>query len=185
MAIDVSGSGPKAEAESKANQGGKRMHSFHTSVLILAMAASTICLINSRCGGNPAAITEVRLERTPCYGSCPVYSVCAFSDGRMVFHGTANTLLVGDFAGRMSPEDTQELMKAARAAQLRGFRPTYGSGMTDQPAVRVAIITERSKIVEFEKLLAPSEIIILEHTIDGIASRTDWHPAVSQLHCGA
>src|ERR1041385_2310439 len=38
---------------------------------------------------------RIRLERTSCFGRCPVYSVTLFSDGRVVYEGKLNVAVIG------------------------------------------------------------------------------------------
>ena len=37
-----------------------------------------------------------KIERSPCYGSCPVFSLAIYFDGTTVFHGERNTKVTGE-----------------------------------------------------------------------------------------
>jgi hypothetical protein len=44
-------------------------------------------------------ITEIILERTRCYGTCPIDTLALHSDGTAFYTGNVNTELSGQFAG--------------------------------------------------------------------------------------
>ena len=37
-----------------------------------------------------------KIERGPCYGDCPIFSLAIYFDGTAVFHGTRNTKVLGE-----------------------------------------------------------------------------------------
>ena len=37
-----------------------------------------------------------KIERGPCYGACPIFSLAIYFDGTAVFHGTRNTKVMGE-----------------------------------------------------------------------------------------
>lgn len=90
----------------------------------------------------------VTLERTPCYGRCPVYTVAVYTDGRVVFDGRQHVAREGRSEGRVGPEAVARLVASAEAAGHAGFPAslTRPSGAcptfrTDQPGAVTTVRT--------------------------------------------
>src|SRR3712207_4276863 len=47
-------------------------------------------------------ITEIGLERTPCHGTCPVYTVVIKSDGTLRYKGEAFVKRTGEHTGQVN-----------------------------------------------------------------------------------
>jgi hypothetical protein len=45
-------------------------------------------------------ITYLKLERTPCFGKCPTYSVEFLKTGQVIYTGKKNTKMLGDLQGK-------------------------------------------------------------------------------------
>ena len=46
-------------------------------------------------------ITEVTLERTPCFGYCPSYKVTLKSDGTIIYEGKKFVQMMGTYKGEV------------------------------------------------------------------------------------
>ena len=93
----------------------------------------------------PAVVT---LERTACYGPCPVYTVSATAGGRVVFEGRAHVARVGTAVARVAPAVVAGLVARAEAADHAGYPDalTQGSGAcervsTDGPTATTTVRT--------------------------------------------
>ena len=59
-----------------------------------------------------------KIERGPCYGACPVFSLTIYFDGTAVFHGTRNTEVTGQ---RVFPLTDDQLSGIRAAFTQKGF----------------------------------------------------------------
>lgn len=79
--------------------------------LFFAFAATLGCLIpggvDAVSGRRTKAIT---LKRTACYGSCPVYELTIFSDGRVEYNGKQFVRKTGKATGQISRKQLEELV---------------------------------------------------------------------------
>ena len=65
-----------------------------------------------RAGGDPeGAIDSVTLERTPCYGTCPAYTVTVHADGRVEWEGGAWVDEPGPAQGHAGPDAVAALFR--------------------------------------------------------------------------
>lgn len=63
-----------------------------------------------RAAPEPARL-RVKLERTPCFGFCPTYTVVIHGDGRVDWVGRANVLAIGRRHGRVTRAQLDELSR--------------------------------------------------------------------------
>lgn len=133
---------------------------------------------------NAAAPTRVTLERTPCYGTCPVYRVTVAEDGAVVFEGVQHVDSVGRYTDRIDARLVVELARAAREHGYFDLDDKYAEGeanceayATDAPTVITSITTgELFKRIEHDLGCAgaPRRLYDLERRIDEIVGTSRW-----------
>ena|SRR3974390_2673288 len=70
-----------------------------------------LCLLNaaSLFAGQIPSDTVVTLERTACYGVCPIYKVALLADGTVIFEGQRNVKISGTVKSRITQAQMEEL----------------------------------------------------------------------------
>ena len=159
--------------------------------LLLVLAACS-----PRNGGGPdgapapsseAARTDapvITLERTPCLGGCPVYSLSISGDGLVRFVGRHHTDHAGEASARIPPERVDSLLDELRAGGYLEFADAYvhdapacGRYATDSPAVITSAVfgNERKEIRhDYGCIDAPKALNALERRIDEVAGSSRW-----------
>ncbi len=125
------------------------------------------------------------LERTACYGVCPIYKLTVKADGSVLFEGEKFTKTKGKAEGRISKEKVRELVKEFEKADFFDLNGEYDCyQMTDNPSALTSIqINGKKKSIDhyrgcrkgsadFEKEL--SKLTELENKIDEIAGTRKW-----------
>lgn len=136
--------------------------------------------------GQPTTDSAVRitLERGPCFGTCPVYSVTLDGSGAVLFEGRRFVADTGISTGRVPPVRIDSLVAELTAGGYFAFADRYAAGepgceryATDLPSV----ITEvraggRSKRIEHDHgcMEAPQALTALEGRIDSVAGVASW-----------
>src|SRR3954471_18160639 len=97
----------------------------------------------------PPGITEIRLERTPCYGTCPVDEVVLRPDGTAEYIGKRFVERTGRYEGTF---DGADFARIARLMEAKGFfdlMDRYTKPITDNPSlITSATRGDRTKRVE-------------------------------------
>ena len=140
----------------------------------------------SGAAGQPTADSAVRitLERSPCFGTCPVYSVTLDGSGAVLFEGRRFVADTGISTGRVPPGRIDSLVAELTAGGYFDFADRYAAGepgceryATDLPSV----ITEvraggRSKRIEHDHgcMEAPQALTALEGRIASVAGVASW-----------
>lgn len=88
------------------------------------------------------------LERTPCYGTCPVYKVTLHSDGSVSFEGTRNVSVTGVRTWRVPADSAAIVFRFADSVRFASFPARYDFGepgcspyIADLPGYAVTVET--------------------------------------------
>ena len=133
--------------------------------------------------GAPDSV-RVSLERTPCFGSCPVYTVALEGSGTVRFEGRRFVKDTGRTVGTVPPGRVDSLVAELEAAGYFTFADRYGLGesvcepyATDLPTVITEVrVGARAKRVEHDHGCAhpPGSLSALEQRIDEVAGVAKW-----------
>jgi len=160
------------------------------AALALVLWSSACASRNSR-SASPEGITVdsvpapvITLERTPCFGGCPVYRLAVTSDGVVRYEGKAQVQKLGQASSRISPDTVQALLSELERAGYFSFasryaaaEPVCGRYAADSPSVITSISSEgRTKRVEHDYGCgaAPGALVVLERRIDEVLGSAQW-----------
>lgn len=128
--------------------------------------------------------SSVTFERTPCFGTCPVYAITVAGDGSVVFNGTRNVDSTGRFIGRIDVGRVASLRRAFDDAQYFALDDKYGYGEancreygTDAARILTSITTpERTKRVDHDLGCSnvPTRLADLYRRFDEIVGTSRW-----------
>jgi hypothetical protein len=140
------------------------------------------------------ADTLIKLERTECYGTCPVYTLTITADGTVVYEGKRFVKSEGRIVTSIAPEQLREILSAIRKANYFSMKDRYASGedgcegtWTDHPSVIISVKANgRSKTIHHDHgcedktddeksfHVYPQELYELENKIDEIVGSEKW-----------
>jgi hypothetical protein len=127
-------------------------------------------------------ITRIVLERTPCFGTCPVYTLTVNSSGVVEFDGKNNVKAKGMQTGKISAQSFAQLVKKIGEIDFFNLRDRYdgknpdgsGSTVTDLPTRKTTVTRgDQTKTVE-DYFRGPPGLIELELLIDDLAKSSKW-----------
>jgi hypothetical protein len=131
--------------------------------------------------GEPPVIT---LERTPCFGTCPVYQVAISRSGAVRYVGKHHVTQQGEATAEIPAARVDSLLRELEAGGYFGFADTYvmdapacGRYATDSPTVITsASAAGRTKTIrhDYGCDAAPPELGRLERRIDEVAGTARW-----------
>ncbi len=122
--------------------------------------------------GNEMPIFSI--EKTACFGSCPVYKAEIYNSGRLVFNGIRNTKLSGKYCSTIDKRQLENLTKAFQHNNYMNFNDAYTSRAKDLPTTVTYFNFEgrQKKVVDYDK--APAELKILERMLENIVDSASW-----------
>jgi hypothetical protein len=134
--------------------------------------------------------TEITLERTECFGTCPVYTVTLHGNGKVTWSGTAHVDTIGAASTIVDIEQIQSVADLLTSGCFFDMRDEYDFPITDHPWANTTLkIGGKAKTVKHylagEKSAgvkiglkdwcpAPEVLDKIEARIDGAAGANRW-----------
>lgn len=126
----------------------------------------------------------ITLERTPCFGSCPVYRVSVSPAGSISYEGKAHVRQLGAATGQIPAKRVTALLSEIERAGYFSFanrytsaEPACGRYATDSPtAITLVRLGDRTKRIEHDYGCgaAPGALVVLESRIDQVLGSARW-----------
>jgi hypothetical protein len=132
----------------------------------------------------PTGSPAVTLERTACFGGCPVYRLTVSSDGLVSYEGKAHVRRLGTATGQISPEQVSALVSELDRGGYFSFAPQYtpaepacGRYATDLPTA-ITSVRHASRVKRIQHDYgcgsAPGALVVLERRIDEALGSSQW-----------
>jgi hypothetical protein len=130
--------------------------------------------LSSRATSN-VGVSEIGLERTACYGMCPVYNVVIKSDGTVRYKGESNVKMKGERTGSVSPVKFNNVARFIKENGYMNLGGNYTVGVTDNPTVFTTVVMNgKRKVIRNYANAGPNKLWVIEQLIDKLLLDTDW-----------
>ena len=149
------------------------------ALAVLAVLAPSVARADSSvpgaAGASPVLLT---LERTACYGRCPIYKVTVLRDGTVQWEGERFVKTTGKASAKLSAATMTGLAKAFARAGFFALQDKYERyDVTDNPSAIVSFDdgTHKKTIRHYHgDTSAPKALYELEDRIDQLANTARW-----------
>ncbi len=125
--------------------------------------------------GKPVVIS---LERTACFGRCPIYRVEIRGDGLVSYEGVRFVAVTGKRYRRISPAAVSRLVAQFRAADFYSLQDSYRANVTDLPSkiVTISIGGRTKRVLDYagRNVGMPVAVNDIEEAIDRTAGTSAW-----------
>ena len=146
------------------------------ALLVLSSVAFADSSVPNQAGG--ASAPWVSLERTACYGRCPIYKVTVLRDGTVLWEGERFVKVTGKATAKLSAESLLALGQELKLADVFALRDKYESyDVTDNPSAIVSVDDgKRKKTIHHYHgdASSPKALYELEDKIDRIVGSARW-----------
>lgn len=121
-------------------------------------------------------ITEIGIERTACYGWCPIYTFIIKSDGNFRYTGEDYVKRKGSFTGTVPKYDFNMLAQFIALSGYVALADGYTNTVTDNPTVfTMVVMNGQRKIVSNYANAGPKELWAIEELIDHLLDKATWN----------
>lgn len=152
----------------------KRLFSV-TLFFVLSLSLMLGASVSAQDQSSDVALT---LSRTPCFGTCPVYSVTVYTDGTVVYEGTDFVTVTGTQTTNIDPETVQELVNGFQDAGYFDWNDEYTHmDVTDSPYVMTSVTVDGNtkEINHYHgDTSAPLALSYLENWVDYVLNTARW-----------
>ena len=104
----------------------------------------------------------ISLQRTACFGTCPIYKIEIFSDGSGVYSGTRFVENIGNTKFSLSEKQLNLILTQADTIGFRNMKKEYSEPISDLPTTFIQIKDKRIR----DYTGAPKTLKDLENLID-------------------
>jgi hypothetical protein len=120
---------------------------------------------------------RIELERTACFGCCPIYTVSLFRDGKAKYHGEAFVKNEGDFKGSIHISVFGRLCYLLERLHFSELEPEYNAPWTCSPTVYLRVWrageAEPTVVKDYGEY-GPIDLWGLQQAVDAVANRIEW-----------
>lgn len=130
----------------------------------------------------------ITLERGPCMGRCPQYTVVISADGKVEFDGKSDTNVTGKASGKISENDLKGLVAAFEKINYFDLKERYTDDACPEVATDMSSATTSLQLNGKQKTIFhyhgcetkdthesyPPGLNLLENEIDEIAKTDRW-----------
>ena len=114
---------------------------------------------------------EITLERTACYGTCPIYTISISGDGSVTYRGEQFVKTIGVQKYNISSGDVEDLVALIYQKSFFSLRDRYEIGATDMPTVIITVrVGDQIKSVENYGRAGPAQLHEIEQKIDELSN---------------
>ena len=133
----------------------------------------------------------ITLERSACFGTCPVYTVSILADGTVIYDGERFVSVTGRQTGEIAPETVGAMVAALNDAGYFNWNDAYETQtVSDLPTVITSVTSADAthRIVRYTgDNTAPLALPFLEQWIDEMTNSALWtgiQPDISAISDG-
>lgn len=117
---------------------------------------------------------EISIEKTACFGKCPVFKMVVYKDGYVVYEGIRFSDKMGKWAKKIKSKDRKALCKAFRDANLDQYQDNYPSELVDLATTRLSF-TYKENIKKISgKNNLPEAVNKLSQMLMDLANTPGW-----------
>jgi hypothetical protein len=120
-------------------------------------------------------ITQIILQRTWCYGPCPIDRLVLNSDGTAIYEGRANVEKVGLYNGTFWKPQFKLLSEQLEKQGLLDFKFEIGEANIDTPDTILTVMRDRLPVTVVNHSIEGSPVLwMMEKAIVGFATGIRW-----------
>ncbi|MBI3244024.1 MAG: hypothetical protein HYZ49_17210 [Chloroflexi bacterium] len=126
----------------------------------------------------------ITLQRTPCFGTCPIYKLTVYGDGRVEYEGEQFVAVEGTQTATITADQVKALAAAFEQANYFTLPDNYTALVTDLPTTITSVtFNGQTKTIEnyggcFEEIdslnKAPQALCDFEALIDTVTNSAQW-----------
>jgi hypothetical protein len=121
--------------------------------------------------------TVITLQRTACFGFCPMYKLTIYGDGKVVYEGERFVKETGTRTTKISQAAVRQLVKAFKQVNYFALSDNYTGGHTDAPSTITSLtLGKQQKTIHHYMASpdAPEALKALEDKIDRVVNTQQW-----------
>ena len=107
-------------------------------------------------------------------GSCPVYDIAIYPNGKVTLNAKKFLEIKGDFESKLSKDELNSLLETFESSNFTSFKKSYTSNMSDLPTTKLSytVSNKTHKVVNYDG--APQALKDLQRLVAELVDQLDW-----------
>lgn len=119
----------------------------------------------------------IALEKTPCFGRCPVYKVRVYKSGFATYEGLNFTEKLGMYSSHFTEDEIARIFKSAAEIGYFSLDDKYDNpNVSDLPSTIVTLNSEEDKKRIVARINTPEKLKIFLENLSVTLQEKDWQP---------
>lgn len=114
------------------------------------------------------------IERTPCFGRCPIYKMQVYDSGYSTYEGERFVDNVGSFYAKVSMEKLELIKQRAIEIGYFDLQDKYPSQIADFPSVTTSVKIDGRRKEVYNKQNAPKRLNEFQSFADSVFADVKW-----------
>lgn len=124
------------------------------------------------------------IERTFCFGRCPVYKMKIYADGSVEYEGIQNMVITGKYTTILDKSQMNAFLKKAEEIKFYELEDRYDDEMvTDLPSTTLTVIDDKGELkTVFCRYQFPKRINGLAEMFDNLLKSESWTSESGEIY---
>ena len=115
------------------------------------------------------------IERTACFGVCPVYKMEVYGNGKIVYEGMLNVKNIGKYTGQTTKENIDKLLSSAKEIGYADLNDAYDSKLvTDLPSSTTVVLLDGVAKKVYARYGTPDKVLIFQKYFDTLFKDVEY-----------
>lgn len=114
------------------------------------------------------------IQKTSCYGKCPVYEMKIFKSGKIILKGEKNMDKIGNYVTKISKKELKSLIRNFDQIDFFNINDEYTARITDLPTTYLSFNNKNQSKTIKDYHGAPKELKDLEKRIENYLQLSSW-----------
>lgn len=137
-------------------------------LFLLLITLSTIVHIQ-------AQISFVSIERTPCFGACPTYTLSMDKNGNITYVGSNHVSKIGVYKGKLSKKEANNYFRKYNTYITSKIKNEYKDDIVDMAGLNITIVKSGKKKYIKNAQFGPSILKAMANELDRITENVKWY----------
>ncbi|GAB5538663.1 MAG: hypothetical protein Salg2KO_07660 [Salibacteraceae bacterium] len=117
-----------------------------------------------------------RIDRTPCFGECPIYTVNIYRSGWAYMKGGRFFDYEGDYITKFNEEEMIRIDQMAKNIGYAEMDHVYDAPVTDLPSTTTIVNSEAITHWVYNRMNSPDELRNFEREVETMIKDKQWKP---------
>ncbi|MDC1221876.1 DUF6438 domain-containing protein [Salibacteraceae bacterium] len=118
-----------------------------------------------------------RMQRTPCFGQCPTYTINIYQSGWSLLEGKQFFDYEGFYTTKFTEEDLIQIENLAKKYGYDKMDHVYDAPVTDLPSTTTIVNTESMNNWVYNRMNSPDELRSFEREMETMIKDKQWRPS--------